>query len=512
MANFESPFHEDPSEDEAEAPTFSSNTESVDHATRNINSAGESAAGNQSDPYFLSEHNRAPKDTTAVPPLQGKPVKGTSEYDFERLQGHGAILETGLHDEDRDDSGDYNPSKERTTPRKRRLGNISKIKETAKEHNNSPGTESQLCEPIEIQFRSKRHRQDAEERTNPVLDNLNATKELPSLDDVVKRGCKRCLASGLLCYLTHGGSYPCQDCRVSQTECDLIVEPKLKQQCNNCRRNRRKCSFQVTNDHRGHCQQCKSKGLHCVAGPDLEAQELGIFGNQPKAAQSSWSLDLDYKACSQCRREGVNCSLKRNYGYHDCDRCKYLGQTCSFEDIETREADKRASVVEKEHKSNGRSSKVEPRSTLKVSDTIVVNDPHRGHIGDTIIIEDPSADLGGDEDEESDEADESDDADEADQVVHRAQREYQTMALGHYDNLVKPASVDTADAPFSLVTRLAHPITILDGPQSNKGPTCHWCTDIRYGLIGMPARTVLVVNQPNSKGLREIREESAKSE
>ena len=81
-------------------------------------------------------------------------------------------------------------------------------------------------------------------------------------------GCKCCLAYGLHCPLLEAGSrYPCEFCVVDGEECELIMEPSLKQTCLKCKKKGIPCSFKVEPDRRGPCDSCIAASTDCVAGP-----------------------------------------------------------------------------------------------------------------------------------------------------------------------------------------------------------------------------------------------------
>ena len=107
----------------------------------------------------------------------------------------------------------------------------------------------------------------------PDSTNLAADDDL-HLEDITLgypayRGCKGCFEWGFRCpLLDEGSGYPCAECAVDNTECELIVEPAVKRTCEGCRSRRQQCSYRENGgDHTKPCQQCANVSRKCVAGP-----------------------------------------------------------------------------------------------------------------------------------------------------------------------------------------------------------------------------------------------------
>ena len=149
------------------------------------------------------------------------------------------------------------------------------------------------------------------------------------------RGCKGCFEINSSCSLLQEGErYPCFDCREDNIDCELILPPPKKRQCESCRRRKIVCSYRVSDDHTNPCQDCAISGYNCIAGPfngrtrsgpSLD-QDLGQFIPTP---------ERPFKSCTECRRSRKSCSLLSHPGYSDCNRCKALGQHCTFEAVVT---------------------------------------------------------------------------------------------------------------------------------------------------------------------------------
>ncbi len=98
-------------------------------------------------------------------------------------------------------------------------------------------------------------------------DKGEASNDITNSDPAAK-GCKACFTLGLPCSLLQEGSgYPCDICAADSEECELIVEPLLKQACQNCKRRKIACSYRDEVDHRGPCKSCVKSSIRCVAGP-----------------------------------------------------------------------------------------------------------------------------------------------------------------------------------------------------------------------------------------------------
>ena len=149
------------------------------------------------------------------------------------------------------------------------------------------------------------------------------------------RGCKSCFEWGFRCPLLDEGSrYPCAECAVDNTECELIVEPAVKRTCEACRSRRQQCSYKKgKGDHTKPCQQCANASRKCVAGPASGRTRTGPSLDQVYS-QGSQPRIPKYK-CNQCLEGKRRCSCKHHKEQGECSHDNG-GTTCTIGSLDAR--------------------------------------------------------------------------------------------------------------------------------------------------------------------------------
>lgn len=150
------------------------------------------------------------------------------------------------------------------------------------------------------------------------------------------RGCRECVSHAERCsLLDHEKHWPCDWCRETNNDCDLITRPIRRITCKSCKRRRKICSYTNTRNHDGPCVQCASVGLHCVAGPVKEFIRPRI--RYPAEGEEVVAPKKSKKArpqddCIECVQAKRKCSYPAEYDGGACDDCRRLNLLCTISD------------------------------------------------------------------------------------------------------------------------------------------------------------------------------------
>ena len=266
-----------------------------------------------------------------------------------------------------------------------------------------------------------------------------------SLGHPAARGCKACFKLGLPCeLLLEGSKYPCRACAEDGEECELIIQPLQKRACEGCRRRRIVCSYREESDHSLPCVQCTGSNMKCVAGPRSGRTRNGPSLDQD-FSQPSMALSLPQRtviSCTECRRNHKWCSLRSKKQKIPCNQCRESKVDCTLAPLPCLAA-------------NG-------------------NPETKGH---NVL----QTRLQGQE--------------VKDQETQCTQERPQTE---HNSNAVM------AETKF-ITTQLTHPVTFNYVPLNGSSSLpCHWCDDMIYGLLGLGAVRVEVIDNQDGQGYIEV--------
>lgn len=239
-------------------------------------------------PASLSAQNTESRQERKITSQGSLPI-----YEFrEGVRMSGKLAPTAWLDQDR--SGDYKPESAKIRkPRARRVKRLQRdcslesISERGPHYKNANDEQRSGNKPSKSDATSGKHGRSLNDESGHRLrkkgegahqhkdEASNSFNEI-SPDDPAARGCKSCLAYGLPCSLLQEGSrYPCDFCIADEEDCELIVEPLLKQPCLNCKKRRIPCSFKIKPDQGGPCNSCLESSTRCVAGPLSRRSTIG---------------------------------------------------------------------------------------------------------------------------------------------------------------------------------------------------------------------------------------------
>jgi hypothetical protein len=180
------------------------------------------------------------------------------------------------------------------------------------------------------------------EPQNPIPDPRG---DLPDLTGhPIARGCKECRKYNQDCSMTLDGKYPCTPCFEDGTQCQPIVEPKIRGagRCDLCEQRGIQCSYEV-GGMGAICDQClDSDNVDCIAGPlstytvDRIDLERILYGPERK-----------YAACTYCRTHRKRCSLKKKEDKPPCKSCKKHGIGCTFYEVKSTDSSKKVKGKDK---------------------------------------------------------------------------------------------------------------------------------------------------------------------
>ena len=145
------------------------------------------------------------------------------------------------------------------------------------------------------------------------------------------RGCKGCFEWGFRCPLLDEGSrYPCAECAVDNTECELIIEPAAKRACEGCRSRRQQCSYRAKgSDHTKPCQQCANVSRKCVAGPASGRTRIGPSLDQIYPQNQHPQPRIRKIKCTQYSRGKKRCSHRNHEEQVEHSHCCNGGTACT---------------------------------------------------------------------------------------------------------------------------------------------------------------------------------------
>ena len=300
----------------------------------------------------------------------------------------------------------------------------------------SPGSQAQPYD-----FRERRRR-DLSDITNAAGDDDLRLEDL-TLGHPAQRGCKACFEWGFRCPLLDEGSrYPCAECTVDNTECELILEPAVKRTCEGCKSRRQQCSYrEVESDHTGPCKQCANASRKCVAGPASGRTRTGP--------------SLDQAASRPYRKQNAQ---PRKYRLQP-QKQNAIPQTLSV-DCSDSLRDREWYPCTTDRECAGRNNCWNKSTALTIASL-----DHQ-----TIKI-----DKG-------------------------KERERGICS----DKQRKPTTAESKQRHV-ITTKLAHPIQFNYAYDDNDGiAPCHWCEDAIYGILGLGEIEVEVIDNGDDQGFVEI--------
>ena len=434
-------------------------------------------------PFFLSERYHGDIQRAATPSSSDEGEPGTSKYDYYQLRKEFSSRLVETAEADRDDSGNYDPSKERAEQRaalrKRRLGQ----KNAANSHGRRRSKHDQLQQPSP---------EDAlhgpEKPANDILQTQGSiSSDMPALiqptrlrsgngrshpiqhsvaEDTVSEhavivDCKQCFNSGIPCIPSTPNAWPCEGCRDIGAACELRSGSQKKQQCEACRKLKLRCEFQDGKEHPGPCKQCRMFNAQCVAAPRLNPPKSIQRLNESTKKRYAEEVDLDNQSCHECKVANAKCSLKEKTGFFKCNRCKKLALPCGASTVTKRVKRDEPSPVQ----ANKLQASAQSRQAFDASISECINEH----------------DSGTDSNATSDQPNST--------------------------SLTRPEPADTSKEQLlwstsagqdqiRIKTRLSHPVMLTED--------CSWCQDLFYGLVGIKERSVTVVVLPDVGGFKEV--------
>lgn len=260
------------------------------------------------------------------------------------------------------------------------------------------------------------------------------------------RGCKACFDLRFPCdLLLEGSKYPCRACVEDGEECELILQPAQKRACEGCRRRRIVCSYREEGDHSLPCLKCAESDEKCIAGPKSGRTRTGPSLDQALSQQPK-TVPLSWPkfvSCMQSRRNKKRCSLKNKHQAISCNQCHESGIDCTSEPLPPLAADGTPGV----HKHNLQQTQVKDQNT-KGQKTQSAREKPPGERNSNAVI---------------------------------------------------------AKTKF-ITTQLTHPVTFNYMPSDGNSPLlCHWCDDMMYGLLGLGAVRVEVIDHQDDQGYTEVK-------
>lgn len=326
----------------------------------------------------------------------------------------------------------------------------------------------------------------------------------------IARGCWECLALGLRCpLLDDDRAWPCTTCTDDKNECELIRASTYKRACEHCKSRKFGCSYTYTLDHEGPCEECARIKWRCVAGPAKEAIRERIsydrdWQNDP------WQEPKPPKArklpsCRRCRERDQPCSFSAGDKSEVCTGCDMANAEC-LPELETSQSSrkrKRASIKAKRPEHNDHAGgNVEPDN--KLHDPIVVGDSSESNDDDGNLLRVPKKTktkhllTGAIDDSSSDDSDFETLLKKLSTDPATNPKRKQELRTRQTDS--KPARDTEKGTLKSITTKFAHPIMF----NYTGNEPCHFCSDIRFAMLGLAAVKVEVVVWNDGRGLEEV--------
>ncbi|KAL8684697.1 MAG: hypothetical protein Q9224_006181, partial [Gallowayella concinna] len=269
-----------------------------------------------------------------------------------------------------------------------------------------------------------------------VDDELDLSKI--TLGHPAARGCIPCLKLRLPCpLLEEGATYPCYHCTGDGCDCELILQPPRKRSCQGCRRRRLTCSYLDPNsDHSQPCRTCFAVHDKCIAGPANGRTRTGPSLDQVDPTKS-------LKASSQ---------IPLGRRFVNCTQCRQAKRWCSL-----------------------RAGQEGPCNRCKASGISCTFESLPSTLKKGKLPLEP---------------------------ISQSQP-ITTSFSAHYPTFdpFAPETLFPQSITKTITTRLAHPITFNYTPHSESDtPHCHWCEDVRHGLLGLGTLTVTVMSISTASG------------
>jgi hypothetical protein len=284
------------------------------------------------------------------------------------------------------------------------------------------------------------------------------------------RGCVECRQHEEGCSMVEGGTWSCSQCTKDDLSCVPIITPEEKGKCVRCRETCEEdeenyCSHEMTNrPPHDVCDLCAETGETCEPEPpegyrfpriDLE---LELYGPNRK-----------HLTCTQCRTNGLKCSLKKFSDQPPCRKCKKSKIGCTFYDLPKVEVVDPKKARGKEKKA-GKGKKTEKGESSKDDATAAARSLHAVFSAEELLEM---------EDEPSREP------------VRESTPELQMEdAQGHQG---VSARINTC---------FAHPIEFSCSAETDVG--CNFCELPVFGFVGHWEKKVYVIRWSNGLGFTEI--------
>lgn len=399
---------------------------------------------------------------------------------------------------------------ENEAPRERVLKPVPKLEVTLvfkseagkaafQEHVRSLPVERELSEEL---FSERRLRRRDSAVGLSHLHTPKATKKRRLPDDLpedltghpIARGCWECLTIGIRCpLLDDDRAWPCQTCLDDDNECELIQPPTFKRACEHCKSRRFGCSYTYTLDHDGPCEECSRTGWKCVAGPAKESIRERLtydrdWENDPWQAPKPPKVKKA-TSCQGCRERGQLCSFSAGDKGDVCTACDMANREC---------------VREPETSPIGRKRKrgqTKPKPVFEEDDSISEGEQSGKKVSWGPDVFGPSVKVNSDpivigSSSHNKDSDDTPPSPMKPKSGSTLKEKAQTKTnIKNKDKQRKPeGTLET------ISTKFAHPILF-----NHEGEEpCHFCFDIRFGMFGLGAAEVEVVNWHDGRGLDEV--------
>ncbi len=300
---------------------------------------------------------------------------------------------------------------------------------------------------------SRRRNTPGREIQVPIVDPLGQFDDLTG--HPAARGCQICHEAEDECSMIGGDSYPCKQCIDEGTTCVPMIPPTERFSCKKCSENGQGRCFSEDDPYQVVCDECVKQQTECIPLPP----------NGYKVRK----LDLDevlykkreFTTCTNCRKDGLKCSLKKKKDDPPCKHCKKNNLGCTFEKLRKPKEKKKPSKKGKERMQTPEEENEQPlpRPGPRRSEYFTVED--------LINLSD----------------------DDELETYTRASTPEQEMT----DNFGRTGMLT------KIKTAFAHPIEF-----NAEGPDCNFCELPTFGMTGHSEREVYVIRYHDGSGYGEV--------